>query len=55
MKQGIHAKVVMCPKCHSAFETDVTARGVTLLADVTSRYPQAGKPKAKKFRFWRQS
>jgi NAD-dependent SIR2 family protein deacetylase len=54
--QGIRAKVVMCPKCRSIYETNVTPRGVTLLADVTERYPQAGgtaEGGKQKWRFWK--
>ena len=37
-KSGIMDKVVMCPKCHSVYDVDVTFRGITLLGDATDRY-----------------
>lgn len=38
LKNGIHEKVVVCPKCHTVYEVAVTPSGVTLLDDVTARY-----------------
>lgn len=42
-KNGITDKVVMCPKCNSVYEVNVTPRGVTLLDDVTHRYSQIAR------------
>jgi hypothetical protein len=38
MDAGIHAKVVMCKKCRSIYEVQISPRGMQLMADVTSRY-----------------
>lgn len=38
LDNGIEDKVLMCKKCGSVYEADVTPYGVTLCADVTSQY-----------------
>ena len=36
--RGIQEKVVLCPRCESIFEVDMTPEGVTIVANVTARY-----------------
>lgn len=40
MKNGITAKVVICPKCNSVYDVNVAPRGATLLDEVTHKYAQ---------------
>jgi len=36
--RGIQEQVVLCPRCESIFEVDVTPQGITLGANVTLKY-----------------
>jgi DNA-directed RNA polymerase subunit RPC12/RpoP len=47
VKIGIADQAVRCPRCSSIFEVDITSEGISIAADVTSKYGlQAQLPKA---------